>query len=59
MENYRSGHTIANTIGTWLEKKFPEKYEKIFQQYHEKLNTIEARIKALEAEGVKVPAYMR
>jgi plasmid replication initiation protein len=53
VENYKSHRFIAETIGQWLESQLPEDFEKKREPFRSKLEAIDARIKALESEGVK------
>ena len=53
MENYKGHRFITETIGQWLESQLPEDFEKKKKPFRKKLEAIDARIKALESEGVK------
>jgi hypothetical protein len=53
VENYKAHRFIAETIGQWLESQLPEDFEKKREPFRSKLEAIDARIKALESEGVK------
>jgi hypothetical protein len=53
VENYKGHRFIAETIGQWLESQLPEDFEKKKKPFLKKLEAIDAKIKALESEGVK------
>jgi hypothetical protein len=53
VENYKGHRFVAETIGQWLESQLPEDFEKKREPFRSKLEAIDARIKALESEGVK------
>jgi plasmid replication initiation protein len=53
VENYKGHRFIAEMIGQWLESELPEDFEKKKKPFRKKLEAIDARIKALESEGVK------
>jgi hypothetical protein len=56
VENYKNHRFVAETIGQWLESQLPEDFEKKKKPFRKKLKAIDARIKALESEGVKASA---
>jgi hypothetical protein len=53
VENYKGHRFIAETIGQWLESQLPEDFEKKKKPFRKKLEAIDAKIMALESEGVK------
>jgi hypothetical protein len=53
VENYKNHRFVAGAIGQWLESQLPEDFEKKREPFRSKLEAIDARIKALESEGVK------
>lgn len=57
MDNYRRHVFIADAVAKWLEGRFSERYDEARVPFHRQRAEIEARIKALEGEGIKVLAY--
>jgi hypothetical protein len=53
VENYKNHRFIAGAVGQWLESQLPKDFEQKKKPYSGKLDALDARIKALEGEGIK------